>query len=86
MQKRIRSFVAEYNARYGATVMLTSHYMADVEALCERVIVIHHGRILFDGKLGSPSNTFAAWKTITAAMENGSSDLSSLRGGHPSGR
>src|SRR5437762_716523 len=47
MQKRIREFVAEYNRRYGATVLLTSHYMADVEALCRRVIVIHHGRILF---------------------------------------
>ena len=44
MQKRIRAFIAEYNARYGATVLLTSHYMADVEALCKRVIVIHHGR------------------------------------------
>jgi ABC-2 type transport system ATP-binding protein len=49
MQKRIRAFVAEYNRRYGATVLLTSHYMADVVALCKRVIVIHHGRILFDG-------------------------------------
>ena len=51
MQKRIRNFIAEYNERYGATVLLTSHYMADVEALCKRVIVIHHGKILFDGQL-----------------------------------
>ena len=43
-QRRIRGFIAEYAARYGATVLLTSHYMADVEALAERVIVIHHGR------------------------------------------
>ena len=49
MQQRIRSFVAEYNQRHEATVLLTSHYMADVEALCHRVIVIHHGSILFDG-------------------------------------
>jgi ABC-2 type transport system ATP-binding protein len=49
MQRRIRSFVAEYNKHYGATVLLTSHYMADVEALCKRVIVIHHGKLLFDG-------------------------------------
>jgi ABC-2 type transport system ATP-binding protein len=41
MQKRIRAFVAEYNRRHGATVLLTSHYMADVLALCRRVIVIH---------------------------------------------
>ena len=49
MQRRIRSFLAEYNQRYGATVLLTSHYMADVEALCKRVVVIHHGQLLFDG-------------------------------------
>ena len=54
MQKRIRTFVADYNARHGATVLLTSHYMADVEALCKRVVVIHHGRILYDGALAGP--------------------------------
>ena len=76
MQKRIREFVAAYRKRHEATVMLTSHYMADVEALCERVIVIHHGRILFDGDLGELSNTVAAWKTIVVALENGAGDLS----------
>jgi ABC-2 type transport system ATP-binding protein len=76
MQKRIREFVAEYQQRHEATVMLTSHYMADVEALCERVIVIHHGRILFDGDLAALSNTVAAWKTIAVALEDGAGDLS----------
>ena len=76
MQKRIREFVAEYRRRHEATVMLTSHYMADVEALCERVVVIHHGRILFDGDLSELSDTFAAWKTIAVALENGAGDLS----------
>jgi ABC-2 type transport system ATP-binding protein len=71
MQKRIRSFIAGYNQRYGATVLLTSHYMADVEALCKRVIVIHHGRILFDGDLAGLSDRFAAYKTIEAVLENG---------------
>jgi ABC-2 type transport system ATP-binding protein len=77
MQKRIRSFVADYNARYGATVLLTSHYMADVEALCERVVVIHHGRILFDGKLAELARTFTAHKTIEVALGDGVADLSS---------
>ena len=75
MQKRIRSFIAEYNRRHGATVLLTSHYMADVVALCRRVIVIHHGRIMFDGNLSSLSDRFAAYKTIEVALADGSSDL-----------
>ena len=77
MQKRIREFVAEYRRRHEATVMLTSHYMADVVALCERVIVIHHGRILFDGDLTALADTVAAWKTIAVALGNGDADLSS---------
>ena len=76
MQKRIRAFVAEYNQRHGATVLLTSHYMADVQALCKRVIVIHHGRILFDGQLTALADRFAAYKTIGVALEDGQADLS----------
>ena len=76
MQKRIRGFIAEYNRRYEATVLLTSHYMADVEALCKRVIVIHHGKILFDGPLARLGDSFAAWKTIDVELEDGTSDLS----------
>jgi ABC-2 type transport system ATP-binding protein len=75
MQKRIRTFVAEYNRRHGATVLLTSHYMADVEALCKRVIVIHHGRILFDGALASLADEFAAYKTIGVVLANGAAPL-----------
>jgi ABC-2 type transport system ATP-binding protein len=75
MQKRIRSFIAEYNRRYGASVLLTSHYMADVVALCRRVIVIHHGHILFDGNLSELSDRFAAYKTIDVALADGSARL-----------
>jgi len=71
MQKRIRSFVADYNERYGATVLLTSHYMADIEALCRRVIVIHHGRLLFDGDLDALTHRFAPHKTIEAVLADG---------------
>jgi ABC-2 type transport system ATP-binding protein len=71
MQRRIRSFIAEYNARTGACVMLTSHYMADVEALCRRVIVIHQGRLLYDGGLAGLVQRFAAHKTITVELEEG---------------
>jgi len=76
MQKRIRGFIAEYNRRYEATVLLTSHYMADVEALCRRVIVIHHGRTLFDGQLAQLGSQFAGYKTIEVALANGAADLS----------
>jgi viologen exporter family transport system ATP-binding protein len=75
MQKRIRTFIAQYNLRHGATVLLTSHYMADVEALCKRVIVIHHGRILFDGALASLADEFAAYKTIGVVLQNGGAPL-----------
>jgi ABC-2 type transport system ATP-binding protein len=71
MQKRIRSFLADYNARYGATVLLTSHYMADVEALCRRVLVIHHGHLLFDGALAALTHRFSPLKTIEAVLADG---------------
>ena len=76
MQKRIRTFIAEYNRRYEATVLLTSHYMADVEALCKRVVVIHHGKILFDGPLARLGDQFDAYKTLTVELEDLSADLS----------
>lgn len=68
-QRRIREFVQEYNRRHNATVLLTSHYMADVEALCRRVVVIHHGRILFDGPLTELVKRFSPHKTITVELE-----------------
>lgn len=67
-QRRIREFVQEYNRRHNATVLLTSHYMADVEALCRRVVVIHHGRILFDGPLTELVKRFSPHKTITVEL------------------
>lgn len=53
MQVRIREFVAAYNQRFNATVILTSHYMADVTALCKRIIVVDKGHIIFDGDLSA---------------------------------
>ncbi|MCC6685937.1 MAG: ATP-binding cassette domain-containing protein [Fimbriimonadaceae bacterium] len=52
-QKRIRDFLKEMNQAEGSTMILTSHYMQDVQELCDRVIVIDHGTIIFDGTLGS---------------------------------
>ena len=77
MQRRIRAFITEYNKRYGATVLLTSHYMTDVEALCRRVIVIHHGKLLFDGELSALVRRFTAQKTIMVRLGDCLADLSS---------
>lgn len=69
MQSRIRQFVAEYNRLYGATILLTSHYMADVTALCKRVIVIHHGRLLYDGDLESLADRIAPFKMVSLDVD-----------------
>src|SRR5437763_8210339 len=77
-QRRIRAFIAEYNRRHGATVLLTSHYMADVEALCRRVVVIHQGRLLFDGNLAELVARFSPHKTIVVELSDDSADLGGL--------
>ncbi len=69
MQTRIRDFIRDYNRRRGATIILTSHYMADVTALCRRIIVIHHGRILFEGTLEALSAKLAPFKVITIDLD-----------------
>jgi ABC-2 type transport system ATP-binding protein len=79
MQRRIRTFIQEYNKKHNATVLLTSHYMADVEALCKRVIVIHHGKLLFDGDLSRLVERFSAMKTLvvtTSEMNGKNADMS----------
>jgi len=68
MQKRIRAFLAAYNDRHGATVLLTSHYMADVQALCRRVVLIDGGLIRYDGSLRALSERYAPQQTITATL------------------
>ena len=67
-QVRIRAFLKEYNRRSGATIVLTSHYMADVTALCERIIIIHHGRLKYDGKLTDLSHRIAPYKLISVTL------------------
>jgi ABC-2 type transport system ATP-binding protein len=78
MQVRIRSFVRELNRRTGATVLLTSHYMDDIVALCKRVIVIHRGKLLYDGGLADLAERMAPYKIVAATLRNGAAaaDLS----------
>lgn len=68
MQSRLRRFVLDYNRRHGATVILTSHYMADVTALCPRVILIHHGQLLYDGALNELAARLAPFKLIRVGL------------------
>jgi ABC-2 type transport system ATP-binding protein len=77
MQRRIREFISDYNRKYGATILLTSHYMADVEALCKRVVIIHQGHILFDGDLADLVTRFSPHKTIVVELETENADLTS---------
>lgn len=71
MQARLRRFLAEYNRRSGVTAILTSHYMADVVALCPRVILIHHGHLLYDGELSGLARQLAPFKLVRVALSNG---------------
>ncbi len=64
MQQALRDFIADYNRKTGATILLTSHYMADVSALCKRVIVINRGRLLFDGDLTAILEKMAIEKAV----------------------
>jgi len=69
-QKTVREFIRRHNAERKTTILLTSHYMADIQALCERVIIIDHGKIFFDGKLSEIVDRFADFKLITIQCEN----------------
>ena len=71
MQATVRAFVKSYNERFGATVLLTSHYMEDVIQLCPRVIVIDHGRIIYDGDLRALSHRMRPDKRIVVRLGNG---------------
>jgi ABC-2 type transport system ATP-binding protein len=76
-QARIREFLRDYNRLTGATILLTSHYMADVTALCERIIIIHHGQLKYDGGIANLSRRIAPFKLIGVILaEANSYDLS----------
>ena len=63
-QVGVRDFLREYNTKYGATILLTSHYMADITALCDRVLVIHQGQLVYDGGLNKLIDNFAPCREV----------------------
>jgi ABC-2 type transport system ATP-binding protein len=70
-QKTVRDFLREYNAKEKTTILLTSHYMLDIQELCRRVIIIDHGKIFFDGKLSEIIDRFADVKIVTISWQSG---------------
>jgi ABC-2 type transport system ATP-binding protein len=64
MQKKMREFISVYNKKYKATIILTSHYMGDVKELCDRVIIIDKGRLIFDGLLEEITKRYADHKLL----------------------
>lgn len=68
MQSKLREFIGEYNRKFGATIILTSHYMGDVQALCRRVIIISVGKIIFDGQLSKLVKNYAPYKLISIVL------------------
>jgi ABC-2 type transport system ATP-binding protein len=67
-QKKIRDFIRDHNRRTRTTVLLTSHYMGDIQALCQRVIVINAGQIVYDGDFGAIVQRFAVDKVLTVVF------------------
>ena len=70
-QKVVREFLRHHNATRRTTILLTSHYMTDIKELCQRVIIIDHGRIFFDGRLDEVLDRFADFKIVTIQCEDG---------------
>jgi len=70
-QKNIREFIKDYNRRTKTTILLTSHYMNDIQALCDRVVVINHGKKIFDGRLDDVVEKFSQSKLVTVTFKNG---------------
>src|SRR5262249_60464586 len=67
----IQGCLKDYNAQRGVTMLLTSHYMRDVEALCNRVLVINHGRLVYDGPLAGITEQFGRSKLMRVHFANG---------------
>ena len=70
-QQVVREFLREHNRRRRTTIVLTSHYMADIQELCRRVIIIDHGTIFFDGQLADVLDRFADFKLVTVQLDPG---------------
>lgn len=71
-QKNVRQFLRDYNRRHRVTILLTSHYMADIQELCDRVVIIDRGTVFFDGRLAEILDRFAGFKIVSVTLEQAS--------------
>ncbi|NUN66187.1 ATP-binding cassette domain-containing protein [Pseudanabaena biceps] len=78
-QANVREFLREYNQRYQATILLTSHYMADITALCKRVLLIHQGGLIYDGSLEGLRDNFAPAREVRVEFAQPISDREGLQ-------
>jgi ABC-2 type transport system ATP-binding protein len=69
-QVAVRQFLREYNQRFNATILLTSHYMADITALCDRVLVIHQGLLIYDGSLAGLVDRFSPCREVNVEFKH----------------
>lgn len=67
-QEKVRRFIAKYNREHKTTILLTSHYMGDVTALCHRVLIINHGRLLYDGELNVLTEKLTPYKVLEVRL------------------
>jgi len=81
MQQNMHAFIKEYNRLYGATVLLSSHYMQDVMALCQRILIINNGKMLYDGSLKRLVENIAPYKILKITLEDSGSHDSLARFG-----
>ncbi|BBC23475.1 ATP-binding cassette domain-containing protein [Pseudanabaena sp. ABRG5-3] len=78
-QASVREFLREYNQRYQATILLTSHYMADITALCKRVLLIHQGGLIYDGSLDGLHDNFAPYREVRVELAQPIGDRDDLQ-------
>ena len=72
-QKAVREFLRHYNTKQKTTILLTSHYMTDIQELCQRVVIVDKGKISFDGRLSEIIDRFADFKIVTISWQTGAS-------------
>ncbi|MFK7692693.1 ATP-binding cassette domain-containing protein [Paenibacillus sp. HJGM_3] len=78
VKERIRRFIKEMNREQGTTIMLTTHDLEDIEEICKRLVIIDHGKVIYDGELQAVKDMFARERTMHVQLDHAIPGLSSL--------